>query len=281
MQIRPEKTLVELIDEAVEQANPQRHRNHLGASAIGRVCSRELWYNFRWFTLPSFPGRILRLFDTGHLYEPRFVELLELIGWRVEPYEVLDDGTQQQWRTGAFGDHFGGSCDGFAWDPDFNKQHIVEFKTHNEKSFKKLQKEGVEKSKPEHYAQMQVYMYLFGVDRALYMAVNKNTDELYTEKFTLSKRVAKRLLAKAQLILEAQEPPPRLSDNPTYYACNWCNHRSACHFGAAPDLSCRSCLHCVPDLDTGDWLCVVHETDDKKLSEEDIHKACDSYSPIN
>ena len=36
--------------------------------------------------------------------------------------------------------------------------HVLEFKTHNSKSFAKLEKEGVQKSNPMHYAQMQVYM---------------------------------------------------------------------------------------------------------------------------
>ena len=40
-------------------------RTHLGASLIGKACERALWYDFRWTTKAKFPGRVLRLFETG------------------------------------------------------------------------------------------------------------------------------------------------------------------------------------------------------------------------
>ena len=54
--------------EATEKA-----RTYLGASIIGKECSRALWYDFRWASREKFDGRMLRLFQTGHLAEGRFV----------------------------------------------------------------------------------------------------------------------------------------------------------------------------------------------------------------
>ena len=46
--------------------------------------------------------------------------------------------------------------------------HVGEFKTHNQKSFDDLVKRGVEKAKPMHWDQMQAYMGLTGMERALF-----------------------------------------------------------------------------------------------------------------
>ena len=67
-------------------------RTHLGASLIGGECSRALWYGFRWATKPKFSGRILRLFNRGHLEEARFISLLLMIGCTV--YQQDEKGNQ-------------------------------------------------------------------------------------------------------------------------------------------------------------------------------------------
>ena len=55
-------------------------RDHLGASLIGKTCERALWFDFRWVTPAQFPGRILRLFETGQLEEARLVRNLRATG---------------------------------------------------------------------------------------------------------------------------------------------------------------------------------------------------------
>ena len=54
---------------------------------------------------------------------------------------------------------------------------MLEIKTHNAKSCGTLKRQGVQKSKPRHWAQMQTYMGMAQLKRALYFAVNKDTDE--------------------------------------------------------------------------------------------------------
>lgn len=58
-------------------------RNHLGASLIGRECSRFLWYTFRWVKHFKFDGRMQRLFQRGHREEAQMIAMLEGIGARV------------------------------------------------------------------------------------------------------------------------------------------------------------------------------------------------------
>jgi hypothetical protein len=89
--------------------------------------------------------------------------------------------------------------------------HVCEFKTHSEKSFLSLKRDGVAKAKPQHWAQMQTYMHLAGLERAFYLAVNKNTDELYQERLHYDAEAALRIMAKAERIIAANRPPARIT----------------------------------------------------------------------
>ena len=199
--------------EAENRASNDDLRAHLGASIIGRFCDRELWLTFRWAERKDHSGRILRLFQTGSFEEPRFTADLRRIG--VEVHET--DPTGSQWRVNAYGNHFGGSMDaagvGFPEAP--KTWHVVEYKTHGEKSFKELQEKQVRLAKPEHYAQMQIYMGLTGMDRAAYLAKNKNTDELYFERIEFDQDAFKKLMERATRIIIAPEPPARCAQVPS------------------------------------------------------------------
>jgi hypothetical protein len=168
-------------DEKARRNDLNNGRGHLGASQIGQECLRRLWYGWRWSSEGSFPGRMLRLFETGNREEARFVANLRRVGVEVEE---VDPATGQQWTVRDSTGHFGGSLDGigvgFIEAP--KTVHVLEFKTHNDKSFTDLCKNRVQLSKPQHYAQMQVYMHLKGIQRAFYLAVNKNNDALYQER---------------------------------------------------------------------------------------------------
>jgi hypothetical protein len=135
--------------------------------------------------------------------------------------------------------------------------HVCEFKTHSEKSFLALKREGVAKSKPLHWAQMQTYMHLAGLERAFYLAVNKNTDELYQERLHYDAEAALRIMAKAERVIAANRPPARISDDPAWWQCRFCEHHATCHEGAMPERHCRSCLHASPIAD-GSWHCARH-----------------------
>ena len=146
-------------------------RPHLGASLIGHDCDRYLWLSFRWAKHATFDGRMLRLFDTGNQQESRLVADLRAIG--VEVSDKNENGAQ--WGFKAIGGHFGGSMDGAGKGlPEAPETwHVLEFKTSNAKSFAALQKNGVEKAKPQHWAQMQVYMHQFELNRAAYIVVSQ------------------------------------------------------------------------------------------------------------
>jgi CRISPR/Cas system-associated exonuclease Cas4 (RecB family) len=229
-------------------------RAHLGASLIGHPCERYVWQSFRWIESQRFDGRMLRLFNRGKREEAPVVEELRGIGCEVH----ADDGTGQ-YRVSAHGGHFGGSLDGVLRGlPEAPRTwHLLEIKTHSAKSFADLRKQGVRASKPQHFDQMQAYMHLAELPRALYFAVNKDTDELHVERIEHDKAHGEALLTKARRLIEADAPPPRINGDPAWWICKGCQFREQCHGTAAPLVNCRTCLHATPVLDgeAGEWTC--------------------------
>jgi len=228
-------------------------RSHLGASGIGNECARAIWYGWRWATRKQFEGRILRLFNRGHLEEARFIALLLMIGVKV--YQQDENG--KQFRISDAGGHFGGSGDGILIGvPDLPEGNscLLECKTSGEKPFLKLKKEGVRAAKFEHYVQCNTYMKKMGLSATLYMVVNKNTDELYAEIIPFDNAIAEQFIDRGVKLVYSEHPPEKISQSPGWFSCKWCDHYTVCHKGATPELNCRTCLNSVVETD-GRWSC--------------------------
>ena len=270
----PNQPTVDAIYQWHERRQRSGGRGHLGASQIGAPCERALWYGFRWALKVKHAGRLLRLFETGQLAEQRFVAELRAAG--IEVHEL--DETGAQFSVSSCRGHFGGSMDGVALGllEAPKTWHVLEFKTHSAKSFAALKKDGVEKSKPEHAAQMQVYMHLAGLERAFYLAVDKNTDELYSERLHHDEAAALRLLAKASRIIDAAEPPSRISEDPAFYLCRWCSYHDICHGTEFAARNCRTCLHSTP-VDQGQWDCARWG---KVLTDQEQREGCGAHKFI-
>lgn len=269
---------VNAIYKAIEDNHNERPRTYLGASVIGHSCARYLWYSFRQVKSQSFTGQQLNLFKTGFAAEDRFVADLRKAGVKV--HEV-DPETGKQYSISYHGSHFLGNTDGAALGIKGQPEvwHLLEFKTHNDRSFKLLQKDGMAKSKPMHYAQMQVYMKGRELMFGYYLAKNKNNDELYGEVVHYNPEAAQAYVDRAGDIIFSSEPSPRVSDNPSWYECKWCHYSDYCHGTGSdlppelPNVNCRTCIHSTPKQD-GTWLCERH---DKTLRTTD---ACDDHKFI-
>lgn len=197
----------------------EREMGTLRASELGEECSRKLWYRSRQYKEPIPEPRILRLFDRGHKEEDRVLEWLNGIGC-----EIWDQQKQVRYK-----DFFTGHIDGLVIGvPEVpSKTHLLEVKTYNDKNFKKLQKEGVPF---QHKVQMQIYMYLLGIDRVLYIAVNKNDDDLHIERIKLDKEFAEAQLIKAERIIFMEKEPERIGPgNESFFKCKWCGMRDICY----------------------------------------------------
>ncbi len=187
---------------------------------------------------------------------------------------------RKQWRILDVDGHFGGSLDGKAYNvpgmPDLAEKILTEFKTHNTKSFVELVAKGVQVAKPIHYVQMQIYMHKTGIRRALYMAVNKNDDDLYCEWVEYDPAMGPPLLEKASRVIHARALPKRIGNNASWMDCKFCDFKGICHFNEPMLKSCRSCTHSVPVAE-GRWHCDLWQS---IIPVDSIPLGCDSYSPI-
>lgn len=253
------------------------HRTHLGASVIGRECSRQLWFMFRWVLAEVFDGRKLRLFQRGHLEEARFIQYLRGIGATVLE---ADPDTGEQFRISAVMGHFGGSLDGQIVLPE--KYGVAfgmlsEYKTKGTgPMFNKLSKDGVQLVSPEHFAQMCSYGEKYGHKYALYMAVNKNDDDIYVEIVRLDWTLAVELENKAHDIITAQTPPVRIAQSPAYLTCKFCHFSDVCFNGAPIEVNCRSCAK-ASAVEGKKWHCSMH---DGIIPKNFIKQGCADHSPI-
>lgn len=243
------------------EARREPPRGHLGASVIGRPCSRQLWYGFRWAYAEQHSGRLLRLFERGQREEPALSADLRAIGVQLH---TVDPRTGRQFEFSAVGGHVGGSMDGaalgFVEAP--KAWHCCEFKTHGAKSFADLSAKGVQASKPEHYAQVQLYMKWSGMDRAMYLGVNKDTDDIYAERIRFDRTVADGLEHKAARIVESPVPLTGISTDPAWFQCKFCPAANLCHRGEGVQVNCRTCVHATPELDgNARWSCARHKRD--------------------
>lgn len=238
---------------AYEAAN--EHYDSLGISVgeLGNECDRALWYGLRWASQPEqIEGRKLSIFRTGDRWEDALVADLQRIGV---------DVFGQQDRIRLVAGHVRGKIDGRAVGiPEAPKtEHLMEFKSSNEKNFKDLKKKGVKASKPLHFVQLQLGMHMFGLSRAGYLVVNKNDDERYFERVEYDAEFCLRILARAERIIRSDDPPSKLHEDPeskAAFACRWCKHKAVCHEGAMPRVTCRSCLHSTAEMGgDGHWSC--------------------------
>jgi hypothetical protein len=260
--------IVEAID-AYHAETIDAPRQHLGASIIGHECDRWLWLSFRWAVREKFEGRIRRLFRRGQHEEAWVVSDL-----RNADLTVTECLQQQKHHTLA--PHIVCTPDGIVSNMHEapKKRHSLEIKTHSAKSFASLVKDGVEKSKPMHYAQMQMEMLAQDTDRALYVAVNKDNDDIYTERVKQDRKAADAILARGQRIVFSNSMPEPISADPSWYQCKMCAGHDLC-FGSklTKEVNCRTCAHSTATPE-GTWTCARYECD---IPAENQEAGCEAH----
>ena len=264
-----DNSISNLIDKHHESLS-EPPRPHMGCSQLGHPCDRWLWLSFRWAVQPKFPGRILRLFRRGQLEEATIVSDLRAIG--------MDVRTGKQQERVEFGAHVSGSIDAIIeyGVPDAPRtRHVAEFKTHSKKSFDDLEKNCVEKSKPEHFVQMQLYMHGTKIDRALYVAVCKDDDRIYTERLRYDQEVAEKYIARGRRIALSDRMPEPISTDPSWYQCKFCDAHKFCHeTKTTENVNCRTCAHSTAK-ENSTWRCERHDGDD--IPVEFQRAGCESH----
>ena len=197
-------------------------RLHLGISAIGAKCPRELWYRHNGAVGRQPEGRVLRLFKLGNVLEDQIIIDLRSAGFYVHSQQKA----VQFERNGLL---LKGSCDGIIeFLLESSKPHLLEIKTASNKRFTELLKVGYEKWDQKYKSQVHVYAYGLKLDRIYVVVYNKDTSELYAERIRVDKQFAKDMIHRAFDVMEARIAPPRKCPNQTWYEAKWCSFCEIC-----------------------------------------------------
>jgi len=262
LEIQADTTLSRI--EEVNKAVGVLPRDYLGFSQIGTECQRSLVYYFRHCYTEDLSAQLQRLFKVGHDAEPKIIKDLESIG-------VVMSSTQEAYSD--ISQHFRGHSDsigrGFPEFPD--EDLLIEFKTSNADSFKKLTKQGVKLNKPQHHAQMMLYGYKAGLKNCAYIVYCKNNSAYYIEFVPVDAEYAELMLISAEQVITREELPPKISENKSYYACKFCSAYLQCVFNEPMNKSCRNCEFASIE-EEGKWQCVKH---DKDITGS--YEPCDDY----
>lgn len=207
--------LIELLEKATVIQPP---RNYIGASIIGHSCDRYIWLNKYGDVPVTLSLRKQRIFERGHLEEPRLLTRINLLKeWTIEhlQYEVITE-------------HLRGHIDAILRYED-GTLYILEIKTMSQKKFKELLRKGLKEISFTYWAQCQVYLYLQNIQKAIVLVVNKNTEDLYEEIIEKKPSVGEDFINKAKRIDERKEMPLGLMGcNMKQFECFGCAYESFC-----------------------------------------------------
>lgn len=238
--------------------------NRIGASSLGEACKANIWYGFRWASKGKIPMRIARLFDRGNKEEKRIINDLRLIGFDIK-------GEQEEFV--GFAGHAVGKIDGKIFFRD--EWMLLEIKTMNDNSFKKLTSKGLILEFPKYYAQTQRYLEFTGLQNCIFLTVNKNDDKIHTLLVSRNDEFIEELKEKEELIV-TQETPFKGEYPKGFFKCNWCNHKEVCHNGAAPERNCRTCKN-IDLCENGKWECSLTGSE---LNIEEQKVGCEKYARL-
>jgi hypothetical protein len=230
--------LNQFIDTALlEERSLKTKRNYLGASRLEAECSRALQYEFMG-RASAHSARILRVFETGHLFEELIIQWLRLAGLEV----LTKDTNGNQFAFSAASGRIAGHIDGVVVAAPSALGMVCpalfEAKSMNNKSWQDTAKRGLVLSKPLYAAQIALYQAYMeenfpGISQnpCLFTAINKDTSELYHELVPFDGELAQRISDKAVNIVratEAGELLPRAFASSDIYGCKFCPHKEEC-----------------------------------------------------
>ncbi len=259
--------ILQAIDAAIEaEENAKPPRNYLGMSSIGRSCARALWYQFRHAKAPSRRADLIKAASDGHAGEALMAERLRM----VEGIKLVteDSRTGKQFEFSDIGGHFRGHNDGYIRGlphhnetDEWNPTDVWEHKQVNEKKFNQLvklieQNEGdaLEKWDYSYYGQACLYLYYAGLTRHYLTVSTPGSRQTISCRTSANEEVAQSLIKKAERIIYSDTAPERVSNNPSWFECKWCEFSDICHDKKTPQMNCRTCLHASPEED-GHWSC--------------------------
>lgn len=263
----PGDPTLEAADRALEaKENGRPPRSYLGMSGIGHPCARKVWFDWRWVSTARHNAETLKRFADGHHGEDVQAARLRMV--RGVTLLTIDPATGRQFGHTDHNSHFRGHMDGAilgllqapkTW-------HVWEHKQVGEKkqaSLIKLKAERGEKNAlsawdTTYYSQACLYMHYSGMTRHYLTCSTPGGRSTVSVRTDADETTALKLIAKAERIIASKNPPERISQDPSWYECRWCDHNEVCFGKSMPQRNCRTCLRSTP-VAAGAWHCAKYD----------------------
>ena len=224
-----------LIDQGMQrEAAQQPPRHYLGASRVGIACERALQFEYAKAPVDpgrEHPGRLLRIFERGHLIEAAMIRWLRAAGFDLR----TEDEHGRQFGFSSAGGRLAGHVDGVivAGPAGFDYPLLWENKCTGAKSWRELRKAKLAKARPVYAAQVALYQAYMGLHEApaLFTAVNADTMEIHAEAVPFDAPLAQRMSDRAVRVIDATEAGellPRTFHDPTHFECRACAWQDRC-----------------------------------------------------
>jgi len=203
----------ERIDEAIlrESAREARERKYLYVSDIFQ-CQRKIMLEYNKLETKGFDARTLRVFDNGNKVHERVIKYLADAGYEPEEEITIPENVP----------NIHGRLD--AKIIDGGKPKIVEIKSINMRN--------VTEAKPEHVAQLMIYMHFTKINDGYLIYESKQTQELFFFPVTYDKE----LWDKIDMWIEETNKLMKQNTIPNIpfgfrkdkYPCGWCKFQNHC-----------------------------------------------------
>ena len=199
-------------------------RNYIGASGIGNPCERKIWYSYKGLAGKDKPELKLT-FEIGKRLEAMILDIFEKT-----PIQVIRPSEE--------------NCDLFCVDKDLpsfsghmdailvlesGERIILDIKTAKASSYAKFVNQGLKAWNMQYYAQLQAYMGMTGLNRAILLAINKDSSEMHEEWVWFNDIYYQELKMKAARIIDCEVEPARINKSPLFYLCRMCSYSEKCH----------------------------------------------------
>lgn len=233
----PNERINYLLDKAIQKdRSKQKPRNYLGGSRLGHPCERAIQFEF-FHAEPDegkgFSGQTLRIFDVGHALEELAVKWIRSAGFDLRNQKP--DGYQFGFSTagGRIRGHIDGVICGGPPESGLEYPCLWECKTMSAKHWRECVKDGVAKSKPVYAAQIAIYQAYMDLAEhpALFISINKDTQELWFETVPFNAELAQRMSDKGARIIQAcdaGEILPRTFAAQDHFECRFCSYTQRC-----------------------------------------------------
>jgi hypothetical protein len=230
-------TLLAVDKALIEKAAQEPRRSYLGASLLGHPCERHVYYAIQPdMSREPMKAAGIKAIQDGHRTEELLIERLRMVPG-VTVWNLKDNGEQWGFQhfDGKLRGHIDGVIVGILQAP--KTPHLLEIKCCNLKKFEDLKKKvatfgekgALREWDFQYYVQAQLYLHFFDLTRHYLVCASPGGRDATSCRTEYNRAFTEAQIEKARRIINAVEPPSRVSDNPSYYICKWCDFFDVCH----------------------------------------------------